>query len=156
MLIGLLQTKLVFCCSLLCSWHCGLKVCRTYRLQQQPRDDIIKQIVQAVRHDSITRQGLAQSVQPCGRITALQQHANLTSTYRFIETHNRAHQIEHVAQDHVQVPLQSILGCCSRPVCNIVIQQSLLQQGLKILVVCCNDSVQVRCSLQNTDSTLIT
>lgn len=63
--------------------------------------------------------------------------------HRFIEAGNRAHEVEHVAQDPVQVALQAILCCCAWPVHHAVIQQGLLQQGVQVLAVRCNDCVQI-------------
>ena len=59
----------------------------------------------------------------------------------FIEAGNGPHEVEHVAQDPVQVPLQAILCCCAWPVHHAVIQQGLLQQSVQVLAVRCNDCV---------------
>lgn len=72
--------------------------------------------------------------------------------HRFVESRHGAHEIEHVAQDPVQVPLQAVLGSRAWPVHHTVIQQCLLQQCVQVLRVCCNDGVQVCCSLYQQDT----
>lgn len=67
--------------------------------------------------------------------------------YSFVQACYGAHQVEHMPQDLVQVSLQAILGSRARPVHHTVIQQSLLEQGVQVLRVCCNDRIQVCCSL---------
>ena len=73
-------------------------------------------------------------------------------THSFIEACYRAHEVEHMPQNPVQVSLQAILGSRAWPVHNTVIQQRLLEEGVQVLRVCCYDRVQVCCSLHQQES----
>ena len=73
----------------------------------------------------------------------------ISNAYRFLQSQDRAREIQHVSQNDMQVALEAALGGAARLVGRVPIQKGFAQHSVKVLAVSCNHAVQVCGSLQH-------